>query len=257
MGWKKPFKISLASMWSRVAIITMPAIITLVIVRLAGEITSHGPANPSVDVGELGKKHGFGLYATFKEELPAEYEAFNSDLNAFSQNVGLNSEASEYGLGKMVAVRRSIAPRLRSADDEALSKMLRSQIDMLEMVASRETYLVCNQYLINGPSAISVRDRCYLTAIDAEGIALLRAVGSATRNPVNVGSATDDDWAAVADEFVKKGGQLEHVEKIGELRPDDEDLCKVSISFFKTVLAMEGDVGHRIRAELAYSNAAH
>ncbi|MBO6717707.1 MAG: hypothetical protein JJ913_07105 [Rhizobiaceae bacterium] len=202
------------------------------------------------------KDAGFDIFEALKEELPDIYDRFMGEIGGVIEGRATQEQASRRGFELMVRVRRDNAERLLAAPDDALLQMLRSQITLLSLVESRETPRKCAEFAIAGAEAIDEPDRLYRIAFDEAATTLVRAIGASSRWPRPVSAARDEDWVALRELYLERGGTDEELQSLAELDPGNPRLCETSVEFYEAVMALPGPPGRRIRAEIARDIAA-
>lgn len=198
------------------------------------------------------KNQGFLLFEAFKQEIPAEYEQTMNELIAAIATGGSRVNAQERGTELLARVRRKHASELLNAPDGHLIQVLRAHLDILQLVASRESVEQCAKFTVLGPAVLGIPDRSYQRAFDDAGTKLFRAIGAANRMPEKHTPAIEDDWVQVFQNFLADGGTDADVETVMEANPSNPEMCRVTQVFLRAVLSVDGEAGRRIRAEMAY-----
>lgn len=185
---------------------------------------------------------GFKMYEALKQELPQEYEAFVA--------AALRPEAPQDVVGEIGPALMENADLLDRAPDELIASFHKAQLAFLELVASRETPDACTRYASAGASAIQNPDQAYLLAFDALATSVIRAVGTAKRQPHSVEQPRDKDWLQVVALFRLAGGSDSDLRVLAKNKPDPR-YCPAMIRYYRAVLETPGPAGRRVRAHFA------
>jgi len=205
------------------------------------------------------RSQGYLMYDTIKEELPEEYAALQRDMEAIASRSPSAADARDETLQTVEAIRRKHARSIYQAPDDRIFTVVRSQLDLLDLVDSRETGATCARFVVGGGAVLGRPDEHYLKAFDADSTAVFRAIGAARKNPQPIEAPTDADWQEVFRIMDAMGGMLNSMDdlrRLSVLDPKDEKLCKTMRRYFRALLAAEGPSGRRVRAEIAYGLAA-
>lgn len=209
---------------------------------------------PERMVDEL-RSQGFQMFDTIKQELPTDFDALMQRVTATLESGQTDEQIAAANIELVAALRRKHAPNLIKATDDNLQAVLSSQLEILELVAGRESAAKCSQYAVNGPKVLGRLDRNYQLAFDQAATALFRAAGTALRDPEPKDEATEEDWALVAKDFLANGGSEADIAQLTEMNVANDNLCAVSIAFFRSVLNVVEPAGSRVRAETAVQMA--
>ena len=196
------------------------------------------------------RKHGITLYATIKEELPGEYEAFVREMIAV---MVAGDEGSRKSTALVASLRRKHAAQIQKAPDSAIVEVLRSSVDLLKAVQRRESDASCAKVALQGGAALNPEDRFYQDFYDRGATATFRAIGAGLRNAASPRKATDADWAKVSKSYRGTPKQLQLALSGDENAPG---YCEAAIRYYETVLEAKGSSGRRVRANLAYLMAS-
>ncbi|WP_332691242.1 hypothetical protein, partial [Devosia sp.] len=199
---------------------------------------------------------GFRVYDALEQELPADYDEVTRQLQALVEKGPTPAQLRDEAMMLATAIRRKHARRMHEASDDSLSATLKAQLDLLELVASRETPAKCAQYAVQGPAALANPDQRYMMAMDAAATNVFKALGGAMKNPQPIEPPTDSDWAEVGVAYLSDGGSVEELQAISTPDPKDEKLCATAVKFYRAVLTVPGAAGRRVRAEILYEIVA-
>ena len=201
-------------------------------------------------------KQGFRAFDAMKQELPADHDDMARQLQALIEKGATQAQLRDEATSLMLSIRRKHARRMHEASDDSLTAALKSQIALLELVASRETPAKCAQYAVQGPAALANPDNQYRMAIDAAATDVFKAMGRAIKNPQPVEPPTDSDWAEMGVVYQSVGGTDKELLAIITPDPKDEKLCAAAVKFYRSILTTPGASGRRVRAEILYAIAA-
>lgn len=200
------------------------------------------------------RAQGLTRYDVLEHELPEQFLETRHQLPEMVNNLDSIDLAPDLVAIRFDEVRAGNAALMRQAPDALLKAMVAAQHDMLALVAARETAEECASYLKRGARIIS--DSPYALAYDAAGAAIFRAMGAATRTPVEVAAATDADWAAFAQAYLANGGTTDELKGLFGQRLPDQARCPAELRLYRTLLDLDGPLGHRVRADLGSSVVA-
>jgi len=201
------------------------------------------------------RSQGFRMLDTMKLELPGDYAALTRELEAIVSRSATAAQARDEAMAVMMAIRRKHAKWMHQAPDDSLYPLMRSQLELLEIVDASESPAVCARFAMTGPAALTKQDKQQMLAVDATGTHVIRAIGAAQKNPQPIEAATEGDWETVDTAMLAQGGTAEDLQSLAALDPKDENLCKAAIRFYRSLLTIEGPAGRRLRAEIAYGMA--
>jgi len=201
------------------------------------------------------RSQGYRMYDTIKHELPEAYVALKSEMEAIAARSATAAEARDETLQAVVAVRRKHAKSIYQAPDDSLYPAIKSHLDLLELVDSRETAATCASFVASGGAALGRPDQHYLLAFDSISADVFQAIGAARENPQPAEASTDADWEELYKAMTAQGATAYDIRSLTTMDPRDENLCKVMKLFLRGVLAVKAPGGRRLRAEIAYGIA--
>ncbi|MBZ9849240.1 hypothetical protein LB565_14740 [Mesorhizobium sp. CA14] len=124
---------------------------------------------------------------------------------------------------------------------------------MLDHLMARETPDICNNYLRNGPDAVSAPDSEFLAHLDKVGATLFRAFGAAKRSGLPAAEPEDQDWSLLADAFTKSGGTPAEMDAIANANQDFAGLCPAMAKLYGAALSLPGESGRHVKTALLYA----
>ena len=201
------------------------------------------------------RSQGYLMFHTMKQELPQDYATLTRELEGIVARSSTAAQARDEAMAMTTAIRRKHARWMHQAPDDSLYALIRSQLELLEIVDARESPAVCARFAMTGPAALTKHDKQVLLAVDASGTHVIRAIGAAQKNPQPIEAATEGDWETVDTAMLAQGATSDDLQSLAALDPKDENLCKAAIRFYRSVLTLDGPAGRRLRAELAYGMA--
>lgn len=214
-----------------------------------------GPSAAEI-ISEL-RGQGYRMYDVMEQQLPEDYAALTQEMAAIVARRPTAAQARDQAIQATAAIRKKHAKSMHQAPDESLRAALTSQLDLMQLVAARETAASCARFIVSGPAALVGPDKQYLRAFDANAVDVFGAIGAARKNPQPIEAVTDADWEDVGNALIAQGGTSDDLQSLTALDPKDENLCRATIRFFRAVLAVEGPAGRRVRADIAYGLAAN
>ncbi|WP_181168844.1 hypothetical protein [Mesorhizobium sp. B2-4-17] len=134
----------------------------------------------TADVDAEIRKQGLQIFKAIAREFPDDYDAMLRKITAAAQT-GSGTEVRNVSRQAVADPRQRYTPLLTSAPDSEVSQALSAQLDMLNHVMARETPATCNNYLRNGPDAISAPGHDVLAHPDKIGATLFNAFGAAKK----------------------------------------------------------------------------
>ena len=197
---------------------------------------------------EIRKQH-LGIFEAIAREFPDDYDAMLRKITAAAQ-AGNQTEVRNISRQAVADLRHRYAPLLPTTPDSNAWEVLSAQLDMLNHVMARETPATCNNYLRNGPDAVSAPGHDFLADLDRIGAALFRAYGAAKRSGLPAVEPSDQDWSLVADVFTKIGGTPAEMEAISKANQDFPGLCPAMAKFYEAALSLHGEAGWHIKTAL-------
>ncbi|OHV69354.1 hypothetical protein LCM4577_22430 [Mesorhizobium sp. LCM 4577] len=203
----------------------------------------------TADIDAEIRKQNLGIFEAIAREFPDDYDAMLRKITAAAQ-AGNQTEVRNISRQAVADLRHRYAPLLPTAPDSNAWEVLSAQLDMLNHVMARETPATCNNYLRNGPDAISAPGHDFLADMDRIGAALFRAYGAAKRSGLPTVAPSDQDWSLVADIFKKIGGTPAEMEAVSNANPDFPGLCPAMAKFYEAALSLQGEPGWHIKTSL-------
>ncbi|MBZ9841097.1 hypothetical protein [Mesorhizobium sp. CA5] len=203
----------------------------------------------TADIDAEIQKQDLQIFEAIAREFPDDYDAMLRKITAAAQT-GNQTEVRNASRQAVADLRHRYAPLLPSAPDSNVSEALSAQLDMLNHVMARETPTTCNNYLRNGPDAISAPGHDFRADLDRIGATLFRAFGAAKRSGLPAAVPSDQDWSLVADVFTKIGGTPAEVEAISNINQGFPGLCPAMAKFYEAALVMHGEPGWHIKTGL-------
>ena len=208
----------------------------------------------TAQVSEQIESRGSQIFRAIKQEFPEDYDAIVEKITAVARlgNIDQVRDASRMAVADL---RRRYASLLSSAPDSKAAEALRAQLDMLNHVMARETVTTCNNYLRQGPGALSMPDQDLLSDMDRIGATLFHAFGAAKQDGLPAASASDEDWSLLADAFIKAGGTPVEMNAIANVSLEFEGLCPAVARLYTSALSLQGEPGRHIKTTLLYEIA--
>ncbi|WP_246679560.1 hypothetical protein [Mesorhizobium sp. B2-3-5] len=200
----------------------------------------------TADVDAEIRKQGLQIFKAIAREFPDDYDAMLRKITAAAQT-GSGTEVRNVSRQAVADLRQRYTPLLTSAPDSEVSQALSAQLDMLNHVMARETPATCNNYLRNGPDAISAPGHDFLAHLDKIGATLFNAFGAAKRSGLPAAVPSDQDWSLVADAFIRSGGAPVEMDAIANVDQDFEGLCPAVAKFYAAALSLQGEPGWHIK----------
>ena len=198
--------------------------------------------------GELAK---FRWVETLKAEMPDEYARIASEFRTIPKSATSAAEAQQKGFEIMANFRKRHASDVAKASDEQLTEYMQAYLAVLKAVQSTGGAAMCADFAMKGAPALGAEQSAYQDVLDKAVSRMVKAVASSIQNPQSIDPATEDDWTAVAIEFVDSGGSLEELQVIGSEDYSSPTYCQAAIGFFQAIIDTPAPPGHRIRAEMA------
>lgn len=232
-----------------------PALLGFVGGKLGVEAILSSP-HSQLDFEAQSRNAGYLTFTAIREELPHEWPTLKAEVDNLINNAANEEEIFKKAMALTVDIRRRNASRILEAPDGNIYHLLATQLELLEAVRLREPATKCSEFAVLGPGALGTKPAAsYLRAFDNAAVALMRTIGAAIRAGHGVRSSptTEEDWAIAAEAMLHSGSTNEDLEVAASADPSDERLCPSIVKFYKAILALEGDAGKRIRAELAFN----
>ncbi|WP_395449913.1 hypothetical protein ACHMW7_08945 [Aminobacter sp. UC22_36] len=202
------------------------------------------------------EQQGLRMFDAMKQKMPAEYDEVVRQLQAIvEKNPPAAQRRDELGLLTASIIDRH-AKLMHEASDDGLLAVLKSQLELLELVVSRETPATCARFVIQGPIVLADPDSQYVQAIDAASASMFGALAGAIENPQPIEPPTNSDWAEAGAAFLSAGGSTEELQSVTSPDPKDERLCPAMAKLYRAMLTVPGAPGRRVRADAAYEIAA-
>jgi hypothetical protein len=208
----------------------------------------------AAQVNEQIQSQGSQIFLAIKQEFPDDYDTVVEKITAVARlgNVEQVRNASRMAV---TGLRQRYASLLSSAPNSKAAEALRAQLAMLNHVMSRETAATCNNYLRQGPGALSTPDQDFLADMDKIGATLFRAFGAAKNGGLPAAAASDEDWSLLADAFINAGGTPAEMNAIANVNPVFEGLCPAVVKLYTAALSLQGEPGRHIKTTLLYEIA--
>ncbi|WP_244571376.1 hypothetical protein [Mesorhizobium carmichaelinearum] len=200
------------------------------------------------------ESQGSQIFKAIKQEFPQDYEAVVEKITAVAR-LGNIEQVRNTSRMAVADLRQRYASLLSSAPDSKAAEALRAQLDMLNHIMARETATTCNNYLRQGPGALSTPDQDFLSDMDKIGATLFRAFGAAKKGGLPAASASDEDWSLLADAFIKVGGTPAEMDAIANVSLEFEGLCPAVAKLYTSALSLQGEPGRHIKTALLYEIA--
>ncbi|MEZ2329746.1 hypothetical protein AB6802_08485 [Mesorhizobium sp. RCC_202] len=212
------------------------------------------PMLTTADVDAEIRKRGLNIFQAIEEEFPDDYDVMLRKMTAATHS-GSTADVRKVSSQAVADLRHRYAALLRSTPDSEASQALSAQLDMLNQVMARETPASCNNFLRNGPDAISAPGHDFSADLDKVGATLIRAFGAAERSGLPAAMPVDQDWSMVADAFAKIGGTPAELDAISNARHDFPGLCPAMAKLYEAALLLHGEAGWHIKTALLYELA--
>ncbi|TPK96274.1 hypothetical protein FJ567_21475 [Mesorhizobium sp. B2-4-16] len=203
----------------------------------------------AADIDAEIRKQGLQIFEAIARDFPDDYDAMLQKIMAAARS-GNAQDVRNVSRQAVADLRHRYAPLLPTTPDSNASEALSAQLDMLNHVMARETPATCNNYLRNGPDAISAPGHDFLADLDRIGATLFRAFGAAKRSGLPAAVPSDQDWSLVADVFTKIGGTSAEMEAISNANQDFPGLCPAMARFYEAALLLHGEPGWHIKTAL-------
>lgn len=206
------------------------------------------------DVNAEIEKQDFQIFKAIAQEFPDDYNAF---IDKITRVAGSGSQQAVRDASRVAAadLRRKYAPLLPSAPDRETSQALDAQLAMVNHLTARETPATCNNYLRNGPDAISAPGNDFLMDLDRIGATLFHAFGAAKKSSLPAAEPSDEDWSLIADAFTRSGGTPAEMDAIANMNQDFSGLCPAVAKFYTAALSLPGEPGRHIKTALLYATS--
>jgi len=189
------------------------------------------------------------MYNTLKSYFPDDAKYLRNRMMKLSEENASEEEAFAKMLTVGAEIRRRHAANLRTAPDQSLSAILRSQTQMI--AAFDDDPEVCNRFIRFGPSAIPEDQRHRIVSlIDSAGGLLFRAMYEGEQSPVQRTQATDDDWANLMVDFYAAGGTDDELDLFMQPDIQSPQLCGAMLRFLRVLADAEFPGADRLRAEM-------
>jgi hypothetical protein len=208
----------------------------------------------AAQVSEQIESQGSQIFKAIKQEFPEDYDVVVEKITAVARLGNVNQVRNTSGMA-VADLRRRYASLLSSAPDSKAAEALRAQLDMLNHVMARETATICNNYLREGPGALSTPDQDFLIDMDKVGATLFRAFGAAKNGDLPAAAASDGDWSLLADAFIDAGGTPAEITAIANVSREFEGLCPAVAKLYAAALSLQGEPGRHIKTTLLYEIA--
>ncbi|WP_352126986.1 hypothetical protein [Mesorhizobium sp. dw_380] len=208
----------------------------------------------TTQVSEQIDRQGSQVFLAIKQEFPDDYEAVVEKIATVARlgNVEQVRNASRMAVA---GLRQRYASLLSSAPASKAAEALGAQLAMLNHVMARETAATCNNYLRQGPGALSTPDQDFLPDMDKIGATLFHAFGAAKNVGLPAVAARDEDWSLLAEAFISSGGTQAEMDAIANVSPEFEGLCPAIAKLYAAALSLQGEPGRHIKTTLLYEIA--
>ncbi|WP_136621442.1 MULTISPECIES: hypothetical protein [Mesorhizobium] len=208
----------------------------------------------TAQVSEQIESQGSQIFRAIKQEFPEDYDAVVEKITAVAR-LGNVDQVRNTSRMAVADLRQRYASLLSSAPDSKAAEALRAQLDMLNHVMARETAATCNNYLREGPGALSTPDQDFLIDMDKVGATLFHAFGAAKNGGLPAAAASDGDWSLLADAFINAGGTPAEITAIANVSREFEGLCPAVAKLYTSALSLQGEPGRHIKTTLLYEIA--
>ena len=206
----------------------------------------------TADIDAEIQKQDLKIFKAIEQEFPDDYDAMLRKITEVARS-GNAQDVRNASRQAVADLRHRYAPLLPTTPDSNASEALFAQLDMLNHVMARETPATCNNYLRNGPDAISAPGHDFLADLEKVGATLFRAFGAAKRSGLPAAEPSDQDWSLVADIFTKIGGTPAEMEAISNAKLDFPGLCPAMAKFYEAALSLQGEPGWHIKTALLHA----
>lgn len=207
----------------------------------------------AAQVSEQIQSQGSQIFKAIKQEFPDDYDAVVEKITAVAR-LGNVEQVRNTSKLAVAGLRQKYASLLSSAPDSKAAEALAAQLAMLNHVMARETAATCNNYLRQGPGALSAT-QVFLTDMDKIGATLFHAFGAARNGGLPAAAANDEDWSLLADAFTNAGGTAAELNAIANITPEFEGLCPAVAKLYTAALSLQGEPGRHIKTTLLYEIA--
>jgi len=208
----------------------------------------------TAQVSEQIQSQGSQIFMAIQQEFPDDYDAVVEKITAVAR-LGNVEQVRNTSRIAVASLRQKYASLLSSSPDSNAAEALRAQLAMLNHVMARETAITCNNYLRNGPDALSMPDQDFLADMDKIGATLFHAFGAAKKSGLAAASASDEDWSLLADAFINAGGTPTEMNAIANVSPEFEGLCPAVAKLYTSALSLQGEPGRHVKTTLLYEIA--
>ena len=218
----------------------------------AGKQTPAPQALTSADINAEVQKQDSQILKAIAEEFPDDYAALIDNVMVVARLGGKHAVRNTSRVA-VTKLRHRYAPLLPSTPDNEASQALSAQLAMLNYLMARQTPATCNNYLRNGPDAVSAPDSEFLVHLDKVGATLFHAFGAAKRSGLPAAEPEDQDWSLVADAFTKSGGTPAEMDAIANANQDFAGLCPALAKLYAAALSLPGEPGRHVKTALLYA----
>ncbi|WP_300376342.1 hypothetical protein [Henriciella sp.] len=196
------------------------------------------------------------LFRQLQAEFPDEYGAYLNELARKAPSLN-PEEAEQMGFEFTSNLRMKYAGNIRQASDEQISKILTKELQLTRSIRDDFGIDVCARFVAGGPAALPENAYPKLEEIIRDkGTALFSAIAEGRNSSAEPKHAIESDWQKFFSEWYATGATGDDLALMQKSSPDTPEICDIAISINKTLIAMEGDTGERLRAESAYGAAA-
>lgn len=198
-------------------------------------------------------KQGLTLFSVIKTELPSQYDGLMRQLIEIVENQSDEEEVFRKGYELLANFRKDHALLLRQAPQNEIRALITAQLEMIQIVQKREPASVCGNFALRGPIALNSKDKFYQKMFDDASVKMVKAIAAAKRSPTGSAAASEADWGDLFNAF---SGTDEEWQLIANENIANPAYCNAVMKLYGAMLAMPGEAGSRVRAEMAYLAAS-
>lgn len=202
----------------------------------------------------------YGKTLTILEaEFPDDFAVFEATLDEIRRaNLPINQKMTAAFVA-LTEIRKKYADKVQFAPDADLQRVMIYLSDFYTLVREGAGAEVCGRFAKDGAGVLfdlGVADK-YRVPLDEQSAAFFAAVVGAIENPTFRGGASDKDWDTIIAAMLEFGGTPDDVVRIAESDPEDPELCRSLIGYFRTIGVLDSDAGERARADFAKNTTGY
>lgn len=208
------------------------------------------------ELAEFEKRFGGQkMWPAFKQAFPQDYQETVSRLIGMAKAGADLEQINADTIQATQAVRTKYADQGAKAPDAQLIKLISAQLSMHMHVREAKGPAVCDAYATQGLPALLPDTDTFQGDIEDQAVVVFETLAEGRDHPAPVEPPTDADLKLVLADVVKHGISEAMVAQLGDAKnpPPAGARCLYQLQFLKSVIAVPGEAGHRVRADMAKS----